>query len=113
MAYAQVRNRRVGVGLKFRGKPEFVYLGLDDTLENQRIAKARAKDITHKQAAGTFDFAKEFPNAIGHLKRLGLLPKSVTAIPALGEYCLRLLDHWPARNLELTPAVLYDYGLVI
>src|SRR5258708_5841864 len=113
MAYTGSRNGWLGIGLPFRGKPEFVYVGLEDSIENRRITKTRAKGITHKMAAGTFDFAREFPNATGHLKRRGLLPQAVRVRPTLGESCLDLRKCCPARSLERTPAVAYDYGLVI
>ena len=115
MAYHQIRSGYWGVGFTLNGWKEFVSLrGLKaGTKEAERTAKSRADDITALERVGKFNPAEEFPYARKMLKRHGLLPKAVTVIPTLGDYCDRLLANWPARDGKLTPAVLYDYGLVI
>jgi hypothetical protein len=77
-------------------------LHLNDTRDNQRVAEKLKREIEAEIRAGSFDYARRFPNS-RHLARLGL--KS-NAESTLGEFAVE----WLGEKVSLTEATRYDYN---
>jgi integrase len=69
--------------------------------DNRREAKNLMREIEAEMRAGTFDYARRFPNS----KRLARLGLRVERVPTLADFAREWLD----EKAALTPASRYDY----
>src|SRR5258708_2072720 len=109
------RNGWLALDIPYHGRIEPTYLSLRaDEPGATRKAEEKRKQVQKAIDDSTFDWMEEFQGlSKAKMRKLGLLPAVVTKIPTLGRYAPELLGRWPARNSELTPAVHYDYTLLI
>jgi integrase len=93
------------VSFVYQGERCKEYLHLHDNRDNRREADRLAREMEAEIRAGTFDYARRFPNS-KRLARLGLL---VEHAPTLGEFA----RGWLEEKASLTPASRYDYDSLL
>ena len=87
----------LALSFKFNGERCEEYLGLRDNRDNRRDADKLAEQIEAEIRAGTFDYARRFPNS----KRLVRFGLRAPADPTLAEFAAEWLGE---QRSHLTPA---------
>jgi integrase len=102
---AKVRPDKGWLFLDFRDRGERYreYLNLRDTRDGRRAAENIKRQVEAQLRAGTFDYARLFPNGARAASRLATQP-------TLGEFTRLWLEE---RAPHLRPQTLYDYGCIL
>jgi integrase len=106
MAFVKANHGRLTVSFKYKRKWFPEYLGLADNRDNRREAEKLVREIESEIRAGTFDYARRFPNS----RRLAQLGLNSRPEQTLAEFAASWLEE---RRSHLTPATHNHYRILL